>query len=226
MESTQILAQLNTEEGAPYNWLVFPLIRQRLMMDMLGWMTSAVVGGLFFAFLAPIMIPQNYQASIGSAIISTLILSMVLFICLGSMWTLITDIWRLRNYKQHVIILTPDEFVKQEGKKTIHVPLECVKYVTARGAPRVDRSLETAREDGKPGNAAESISSLVVGRRVAESGRRGLGRKRMRTPTTLAFIDSRTDREVVVATDKTYGDPYYIAAHLKQYASQCQAKSV
>lgn len=226
MESTQILAQINTEESAPYNWMVFPLQRGRVVMGILGWIFGAAVGALFFAFMAPIMIPHNYQMGVASAIFSTLILGVVLYICLGSIWALVGDIVRVRNARQHVIIITPDDFVKQEGKKTIHVPLEYVKYVTARGAPKVDRSVETARKDAEPATVGENISSLVVGRRVAESGRRGLiGGRRMRSPTTLAFVDTRTDKEVVVVTDKAYGDPYLIAAHLKQYASDCQARS-
>jgi len=43
-------------------------------------------------------------------------------------------------------------------------------------------------------------------------------RKRSRTPNTLAFVDSRNDSEVIVTTDQAYGDPFYIAAHLKKYA--------
>jgi hypothetical protein len=220
MESVQILAQVNTEGGVPSDWLVFTLLRQKVIVGILGWIFGALAGGLLFAFMAPIMIPHNYQIGVVSAVITTLILGMVLYVCLGSIWALITDILRLRNAEKHIIIITPDDFVKQEGKKIIHVPLEYVKYVTARGAPPVDRSTATAREDAKAGGVGENIGSLLFGRRVAESGRRGLvGRKRMRTPTTLAFIDSRTDREVIVVTDKSYGDPHYIAAHLKQYAA-------
>jgi hypothetical protein len=220
MESVQILAQVNTGGGVPSDWLVFTLLRQKVIVGILGWIFGALAGGLLFAFMAPIMIPHNYQIGVVSAVITTLILGMVLYVCLGSIWALITDILRLRNAEKHVIIITPDDFVKQEGKKIIHVPLEYVKYVTARGAPPVDRSTATAREDAKAGGVGENIGSLLFGRRVAESGRRGLvGRKRMRTPTTLAFIDSRTDREVIVVTDKSYGDPHYIAAHLKQYAA-------
>jgi hypothetical protein len=47
-------------------------------------------------------------------------------------------------------------------------------------------------------------------------------RKRMRTPTTLAFLDARTDTEVVVATDASFGDTFMIAALLKQYANNVQ----
>src|SRR5947199_77996 len=47
-------------------------------------------------------------------------------------------------------------------------------------------------------------------------------RRRMRTPTTLAFVDSRTETEVTVVTDGSYGDPFMIAALLKQYAASVQ----
>jgi hypothetical protein len=175
--------------------------------------------------MAPIMIPHNYLAGVGSAIISTIILAMVLYVCLGSLWAMIVDILRVMHYKEHILIITPDDLVKQEGKKVIHVPLQYVKYVTARGTPPVDRSMETARKDVQTASVGENLSSLVVGRNIAESGRRGLfGRKRMRTPTTLAFIDERSGREVVVLRDQSHGDPYYIAAHLKEYARSAADK--
>jgi hypothetical protein len=44
----------------------------------------------------------------------------------------------------------------------------------------------------------------------------------MRTPTSLAFIDSRDDSEVTVVTDEAYGDPFMIAALLKQYSRVAQ----
>lgn len=222
MESVQILAQVNTEEGAPQDWIIFPLLRQKVVIGILGWIFGAITGGLLFAFIAPIMIPHNYQLGTPAAIFTTLILAMVLYVCLGSIWAMITDLRRLRQAEKHVIIITPDDFVKQEGEKIIHVPLEYVKYVTARGTPPVDRSIETARQDGRASSSGENISSLIFGRRIAESGKRGLGRRRMRTPTTLAFIDSRTDSEVIVVTDRAYGDPHFIAAHLKAYAASVQ----
>ena len=227
MESVQILAQVNTENGAPQDWLVFTLMRDKVIIGILGWIFGAIVGGLLFAFMAPIMIPHNYQIGALSAVFTTLILAMVLYVCLGSIWAMITDILRLRNADKHVIIITPEDFVKQEGNKIVHVPLEYVKYVTARGTPPVDRSAATAREDARAGNVGENVGSLLFGRRVAESGRRGLvGRKRMRTPTTLAFVDSRDDHEVIVVTDKSFGDPHYIAAHLKQYAAAKRQNTV
>ena len=219
MESVQILAQTNAEEGIPQNWLVFPLLRQKVLVGLLGWIFGVVAGGLLFAFMAPIMIPHNYQIGVGAAIASTVILAIVTYVCLGSLWAMIVDIRRLSRASKCSIIITPEDFVKQEGNKIIHVPLEYVKYVTARGKAPVDRSQTSARQDAQVGSIGEGVNSLLFGRRVAESGRRGLKPKRMRIPTSLAFIDSRTDTEVTVLTDNSYGDPFYIAAHLKQYAA-------
>ena len=80
--------------------------------------------------------------------------------------------------------------------------------------------------------SAQHKEALAVGRDEGRAVRRYLealeahkprrGRKRMRTPTTLAFVDSRTDDEVVIATDNSYGDTFQIAAYLKQYAAKAQ----
>lgn len=216
MEPVQILAQVNTEEGVPSNWIVFPLQRQNVLVGIVGWVFGTFAGGLMFFFMAPIMIPHNYQQSAFSAILSTIILGVVLFVGLGSLWAMISDIIRVREADKHVIIITPEEFVKQEGKKILHVPLEYVKHVTARGAPPVDRNAPSA-DDMRPGSVSEGIGSLFLGRRVASGGRQGIfGRRRVRTPTTVAFIDSRTDTEVIVVTDKAYGEPHYIANSLKE----------
>lgn len=228
MEAVQILAQMSAEEGIPSNWIVFSLQRQKVLVGILGWIFGTLAGGLLFVFMAPIMIPHNYQTGVFSAVLSTLVLGIVLYVCLGSVWAMITDILRVREPEKHVIIITPEDFVKQEGKKITHVPLEYVKYVTARGTPPpVDRSAETAAAEARPGGVGEGIASLFLGRRVAAGARQGgFGRRRMRTPTTLAFIDSRTDKEVIVVTDKAYGDPHYIAENIKEYVELAASKNV
>jgi hypothetical protein len=219
MDSVQILAKVNTEEGVPDSWLVFPLLRQQLILGLFGWAFGAILGGGLFALMAPIMIPHNYLGGVTPAVVSTILLAIVIYVCLGSLWSLANDIRRLRRLSQHLIVITPTDFVKQEGEKIIHVPLEHVKHVTARGTPPVDRSVETARQDARLGGVGDGISGFFMGRQMAETVKRGgSARKRMRTPTTLAFIDERTDKEIIVVTDKGYGDPYFIAAHLKEYA--------
>jgi len=117
-------------------------------------------------------------------------------------------------------VITPDDFVKQEGDKIVHVPLMYVRYVTARGARPPERSAPRNTMQDVP-SAGENVAGFIFGRAFFPSGQK-MRRKRMRTPTTLAFLDSRTDSEVVVATDTSYGDTFEIAAFLKQYAARLQ----
>ena len=70
-------------------------------------------------------------------------------------------------------------------------------------------------------SAGENVAGFLFGRAFFSSGQK-MRRKRMRTPTTLAFLDTRTDSEVIVATDTSYGDTFQIAAYLKQYAARLQ----
>ena len=82
------------------------------------------------------------------------------FVVFGSLWALIVDIRRIRHAEQHIIIITPSDFVKQDGQKIIHVPLEHVRHVTARGTPPVDRSLEGARADTQTSSLGENFASM------------------------------------------------------------------
>ena len=222
MESAQILAIASGEEDVPHDWLVLPLLRQKVIVGILGWLLGFVLGGILFAFMAPIMIPHNYTTGIGSVLISTILLGIVLFVCLGSLWAMIVDLRRVTRAREHIIVITPEDFVKQEGNKVIHVPLEYVTNVTARGAPPVDRSLETARQDTQMGSRSGSIAGLFLGRRNS----RGASNRRERALSSLVFIDSRAGQAVTVATDKSYGDPYAIAAHLKEYSAARAQKFV
>ncbi|MFL5628312.1 MAG: hypothetical protein ACJ788_22250 [Ktedonobacteraceae bacterium] len=221
MDSSEILEQARTGPDTPHGWVVLPLGRDKVILGILGWILGIVLGMGLFTLLAFIMIPYNYQHGAGPAIFSTILLGILLFTGLGSLWALIIDIRRLLAIEKHVIVITPEAFVKQEGEKIIHVPLMYVRHVTARGAaPPADRSIESVGLDTQS-HARDNLIGFVAGRGFTPSGMRWR-RKRMRTPTSLAFIDSRTDSEVTVVTDAAYGDPFMIAALLKQYAASVQ----
>src|SRR5437764_653351 len=95
------------------------------------------------------------------AIIRTILLGIVLFIGLGSAWSLLVDARRLRQADKHLIVITPEAFVKQEGDKIIYVPLVNVRHVTARGAPPPDRSLENARTDKEISGVGENVLGFL-----------------------------------------------------------------
>jgi hypothetical protein len=221
MDANQILTQARAGPEAPPGWVVLPLLRRNLAIGLVGWGFGIIVGLGLFVGTAFVVIPTNYQHGIGPALFSTILLAMLLFIGLGSIWTLIVDVQRLRQADKHLIVITPEDFVKQEGSKVIQVPLAHVRYVTARGKAPIDRTPAKESEIRHVSGVGENIAGFFFGRGIVPSGA-SMRRKRMRTPTSLAFIDTRTDSEVTVVTDEAYGDPFMIAALLKQHAANVQ----
>jgi hypothetical protein len=221
MEAEEILAQARAGTDHPQGWIVFPLLRNKVMLGIAGWAFGIVMGFGLFAAVASVVIPSNYEHGVAGALFTTVMLAVLLFIGIGSGITLIGDVNRLRNAAKYLIVITPNDFVKQEGSKIIHVPLVYVRYVTARGTPPPDRSTGNNKGMGDIPGAGENVAGFFFGRGLLPSGQ-NWRRKRMRTPTSLAFLDIRTEREVTVTNDNAYGDPFLIAAYLKQYATSAQ----
>ncbi len=217
MEATEILERAKTDTDLPQGWIVLPLQKNKVAVGILGWIFGVILGLGLFALVAKIVIPGNFEHGTFSIIATLIMLGVLLFVGVGSLWALITDIHRLRNANDHIIVITPTDFVKQEGQKIIHVPLMYVRHVTARGAPPPESAPKNTMQEIP--RAGENMAGFLFGRGMVPSGMRHR-RRRMRTPTTLAFLDSRTDTEVVVATDNAYGDTFAIAAHLKQYVAK------
>ena len=221
MEAAEILEKARASgEETPPGWLVLPLLRNKLVSGMFGWAVGALIGFGLFAFIASVTIPYNFQQGFFTGCFATVLMLMTLFIGGGSVWSLILDARRLRHIENYLIVITPDDFVKRENDNIVHVPLMYVRHVTARGVPPPDRSAPRNAMGEVPG-AGENVAGFIFGRAFFPSGQK-MRRKRMRTPTTLAFLDSRTDSEVIVATDTSYGDTFAIAAYLKQYAARLQ----
>jgi len=221
MNAEEILAQAKTDTGIPAGWVVFPLLRSKVIVGLIGWASGIILGLGLFALAATVVIPYNYQRGPLPAVVTTILLGVLLFVGLGSTWTLISDIRRLRARQKHLIVVTPEEFVKQEGDKIVHVPLVNIRYVTARGVPPPEQNPEDADISHMP-SAGENVVGSLLGRSLLPGAGMKARRKRMRTPPSLAFVDTRDDSEVTVVTDGAYGDPFAIAAVLKQYAAAVQ----
>jgi hypothetical protein len=228
MQAEEILARARTNEELPDGWIVFPLLRNSVLLGIAGWVFGIVIGIFFLVLVVPIVIPGNYQSGFGPALFTTILLGVFLFIALGSLWALITDVNRLLHADRHMMVLTPDDFVKQDGAKIVHVPCTNIRHVTARGVPPPDRTPPTGSVVDQVSGVGDNAASLIFGRRVVNfitgrDGGEGNARRRgRRTPTSLAFIDTRTDREVIITNDKSFGDTFYIAAVLKQYTASAQ----
>jgi len=221
MEAEAILTTAKSSAEPPHNWIVYPLLREKVILGMLGWLGGIIIGLGLFLLVFPIVVPDNYVAGIAPAIVSTIILGLLLFTGLGSLYLLISDLLRLRDASNHIIVITPEDFVKQEGKKIVHVPLSSVRYITTRGVPQPDNTAERDSSVRDMPSAGESMAGFLLGRGLIPTGQRWR-RKRRRGPISLAFLDTRTNAEVVVARDTSYGDLHAIAATLEEYASAAQ----
>lgn len=221
MEAAEILERARASgEETPQGWLVLPLLKNKLITGIAGWAVGAIIGFGLFAFIASDTIPYNFQHGAFLGCFAAVLMLITLFIGVGSVWSLVMDTQRLRHIEKYLIVITPDDFVKQEGDKIVHVPLMYVRYVTARGTPPPERSTPRNAMQDVP-SAGEHMAGFIFGRAFLPSGQKSR-RKRVRTPTTLAFLDSRTDSEVIVAASTSYGDTFEIAAYLKQYAARLQ----
>lgn len=221
MEAAEILEKARAGGEPPPGWIILPLLRNKVMLGIAGWATGVIVGLGLFAAMAPIMIPNNYSYGIFAALFTTLVLGIMLFVGIGSIWQIIVDTRRLLQADKHVIIITPEDFVMQQGEKTIHVPLMYVRHVTARGTPPPERTAPRGAVVSDMPHSRENLSSFILGRGLVPSGRR-MFRRSKRAPTLLAFVDSRTSTEVKVTDNNSYGEPFKIASLLKEYAASVQ----
>ena len=223
MEASEILEKARAGGELPNGWVVLPLLRNKVRLGILGWIAGAIVGFGFFALMVPLMIPHNYMYGFIPALISTVILGMVLFVGIGSVWQIIVDTRRLLEADRHILVITPDEFVMQDGEEIRHVPLMYIRNITARGIVPPDRTAPQGAVVSNMPHVGENLSGFLFGRGFIPTISRCRARRRAKhTPSTLAFIDSRTNTEVIIRDYNLYGDPSKIATLMKEYTSSVQ----
>jgi hypothetical protein len=208
--------------SAPSNWVILPLRREHLLRSMLEWSLGVLLGvGLFIGFFWAAW-PDNFTNGAGGAVISGLILAILGFLGLGSLWLLISDLRRYLRAHQSLIIITPDVFLKQEGSKVDLVPLEEIAHITVRGtqAPthRASWAMYQAASGGRIDPEDRQVpNSFGMGRLMFGSANARERRRQRRGPTSVAFIDLRTDKQVVVTNDHAYAHPFELGETLRSY---------
>ncbi|MGZ3623508.1 MAG: hypothetical protein ACXWPG_10465 [Ktedonobacteraceae bacterium] len=223
MEATEILEKARAGGEPPKGWIVLPLLRNKVRLGILGWIAGAIIGFGLFVVMVPLMIPHNYQYGFIPALISTVILGMVLFVGIGSVWQIIVDTRRLLEADKHIIVITPDEFVMQDGEDIRHVPLMYIRNVTARGIVPPDQTVPKGAVVSNMPHVGENLSGFLFGRGFIPTISRWRARRRAKnTPSTLAFIDSRTNTEVIIRDYNLYGDPTKIASLMQDLTSSVQ----
>ena len=223
MEATEILEKARAGGELPKGWIVLPLLRNKVRLGILGWIAGAIIGFGLFVVMVPLMIPHNYLFGFIPALISTVILGMVLFVGIGSVWQIIVDTRRLLGADKHIIVITPDEFVMQDGEDIRHVPLMYIRNITARGIVPPDRTAPDGAVVSNMPHVGENLSGFLFGRGFIPTISRWRTRRRAKhTPSMLAFIDSRTNTEVIIRDYNLYGDPTKIATLMQDLTSSVQ----
>lgn len=212
MEAAEILSTARSND-APSNWVILPLQRRQVGMAILGWIVGAILGLTLFITLSLATWPENFEHGAGGIIITSLFLGLLAFTGVGSLWLLVQDALRLLRADQSMIVITPEVYCKQDGKKIDLVPLEEVGYITTRGtkAPAT-RSSWAAYEMPAPASHAED-QKISGGARQMFLPRR----RKPRGPTSVAFVDLRNDKKIQVTSDNSYGHPYEVGETLNAY---------
>jgi hypothetical protein len=174
MEADEILTRAKSSDGPPHGWIVLTLVRRQVITGIVGWVFGIFIGLGLFVAVAFTVIPNNYQHGATPAVLTSLFLGILLFIGLGSLWSTYVDTRRLIDADRQIIVITPDDFVKQEGNKVIHVPLANVRHVTARGTPPPDPAPSGESAVRQVSGVGENLASFFMGRSMAQSvGRSG-----------------------------------------------------
>ena len=206
MEPEMVLSTARSG-SLPSGWNVWPMRRDRVKRSIWGWAVTTVVA---FAMLIPVIIitvPHNFENGDFGFFASGLLLAILAAVAIGGLCITLYDIWRLRHAAEYLLIMTPDDLVKADPKKVIHVPMDKIGYITLRGVkqhqyrPQTSVSLDDmAREQS---SALRSISAGAALNRMV--GNANFRRRPPEAPS-LAFVDLRDDSEVVIATDNTFDE--------------------
>ena len=209
IDSQRILSEARLATH-PLNWYVWPLRRDRVQRAALGWAVIGLFGFVLFIPLVLATVPSNFQGGFGSAAATIILLGLVGAVAFGGLGMLISDLRRLARADEYLLVITPEHYLRAEPGRVTYVPMTAVAYVTLKGV----------RLAGAP--QRDTISPLAqasVGRFGALGSMMGSGyRREMRRPPSLAFLDTRTQSQVVVATDDAFEDLPVLQEVLNLYA--------
>ena len=190
MDAQAVLTTVRSGD-VPSSWFVWPLRRDYVLRSAVLWSGAALLGLVLFIPASIATLPSFPQRHTGGIIFTSVILLLLGALAIGGAGLSIYDFYRLKNAHDYWLVLTPDEFVKAEPRKVVHVPLEYVGDIIMRGVKLPEDERESANALMRSG----ALGHLFGGVRL---------RREPKTPPSLSFIDRRTDKSVVVSTDESF----------------------
>ncbi len=188
----------------PDHWHAWPLRKDFVLRSAIKWTVAGLLLLAFFAFIVYSTVPYNFQyGGTGAVIFSVVIIAVSGTAAFGSLGIALYDLWRIVNAERYLLVMTPEDYVKAEPRKITHVPMDAVAYVTLRGVKSPEmRAYEEAAAGRESRDIFQSRSLDRVTRTIGGATQR---RQRAQTPT-LAFLDTRNNKEVIVATDASFDE--------------------
>ena len=183
--------------SVPANWQVWQLRREYLLHSIYKWGGLALVGLVIFVPALFATVPSDFitgnPATSAAAAVILLILGAI---PIGSLGIIGYDCWRLSHANEYLLVMTPDDYVKATPGAITHVPMEDIAYITLRG---VRLPANYKQEVMNLGQMQSAFSRMFFG-----GWRSQYIQSRPRGAPSLAFLDRRTDKEVVVSTDEVF----------------------
>lgn len=218
MDAQEILARARSPQELPNYWHVWPLRRDYIVRSILKWLAASLLG---FVLLIPAVfstVPGNFERGQLAFLVTSILLLLLGAVAFGALAIAIYDCWRLLHADDYLLVMTPDDYVKAEPRgKVTHVPMENIGYITLRG-PKSALTQTNSVYGGALSMPQGGVDRLMHS--IAAANER---RQKKQTPT-LAFVDLRTDREVVVATDNSFDElaalEYVLSLQLDENAKQ------
>ena len=214
MEAAEILSTARSD-SAPHNWVILPLRRNQVGLAILGWAVGTILGLALFAGLFLATWPDNFEHGAGGIIITSVFLALLAFTGVGSLWLMVKDTLRLFRANESIIVITPHAYCKQDGKRIDLVPLEEVGYLTTKGARAPGSHSSWARYEEQQSSYTPQDRQLSAGGNIRQMF--GWRRRNPRGPTSVAFVDLRTDKKILVTNDSSYGHPYEVGQTLQTF---------
>ena len=98
-----------------------------------------------------------------------------------------------------------------------------IRNITARGIVPPDEAAPKGAVVSNMPHVGENLGGFLFGRGFIPTVSRWRTRRRAKhTPSTLGFIDSRTNTEVIIRDYNLYGDPTKIAILVQNLTSSAQ----
>jgi hypothetical protein len=194
-EAAALLARARTGLYPP-NWYVWPMQSAKVRRGLIRWAIYAVGGFAFFVPALFIMIPDNFSGDGNKAVASLVVLLLLGMMAFGSLYYLVHDMRRLAAADQYLLLMTPDDFVRDVRGKITHVPMDSIANVTLKGVRSPGAQFNTPQSMPTP-RMSMSILMMPQRRQVSPSP--------FRAPL-LTFRDTRTKKTIVLTQDDAFDD--------------------